>query len=173
MLGNLSTDSENLSITMKYSIPGYSCAQELDNMHKEAENSISDFYSPLLSIRVLTKVNRNWSDHVLQMTRDGFWDYMNSARLICFQAITCSNVHQIQFSRNDLYNIQFKILHGDKEFITANVCSSLPTRKKQSPLTILIILNEGGYHKPKIVSSRKQKNIYELNEKKKIDLYLW
>lgn len=157
MLGVLSTDSENLSITMKYSIPGYSCAQELDNMHKEAENSISDFYSPLLSIRVLTKVNRNWSDHVLQMTRDGFWDYMNSARLICFQAITCSNVHQIQFSRNDLYNIQFKILHGDKEFITANVCSSLPTRKKQSPLTILIKLNERGYNKPKIVSSRKQK----------------
>ena len=66
--------------------------------------------------------------------------------------------------------IQFKVLQGDKDFTTANVCPSLATRKKHTPSAIPIEVNEREYKKPNIILSRKQKNTKELNEKKEIDL---
>lgn len=53
----LSSNSQILFIMMKYSIPGHSCVQEVDNMHRQVQDvmRISEFYSPLLFIRVLAK----------------------------------------------------------------------------------------------------------------------
>ena len=109
------------------------------------------------------------------MTRDDFRDYMDSEKLIHFQTVPYSKVHLLHFSRNDIYNIQFKISHGSKEFTTANVRPSLSTRKKQGPLTIPIKVNERDYKKRKIILikiilSREQNNTKEINEKKKTDL---
>lgn len=94
---------------------------------------------------------------------------MNSARLLRFQTVLCSKVHQLHFSRNDIYNIQFKISHDEKEFIAANVWPSLSSQKKLNPSTIPVKVNERDYKKPKIILLRKQKNTNQFNEKKKID----
>ena len=50
------------SITMKYSLPGHSCVQEVDNMHKQIEDAmmmqIAEFSSPISFLRALLNVNR-------------------------------------------------------------------------------------------------------------------
>ena len=82
-------------------------------MHQEVGVAMrmSEFYLPLSHI---TKANRNQLYHILQMTRDEFQDYMNSAELIRFQTVPYFEVHQMSFSRNSISNIEIKILHGDK-----------------------------------------------------------
>ena len=43
------------SITMKFSVPGHSCVQEVDNMHSQIENHMraSELFSPLSLMRIL------------------------------------------------------------------------------------------------------------------------
>lgn len=47
------------SVTMKYSVPGHSCIQEVDNEHSQIEKHIKkiDIWSPLSFVRSLLKVN--------------------------------------------------------------------------------------------------------------------
>ena len=82
-------------------------------MHQEVGVAMrmSEFYLPLSHI---TKANRNQTFHILQMTRDEFQDFMNSAELLLFQIEPYFKVHQMCFSRDDISNIQFKISHSDR-----------------------------------------------------------
>lgn len=56
----LSKHPNILKITMKYSTPGHSAVQEVDNMHSNIEKAMasSEFYSPLSFLRVLLRANR-------------------------------------------------------------------------------------------------------------------
>ena len=68
MPGFLSTNSQILSIKMKYSIPGHSFVHEVDSMDKQVGDimPIPELHSPL------SKVKRNQPYRVLQITRDDF-----------------------------------------------------------------------------------------------------
>ena len=60
LLEFLSKSNQIEDITMKYSIAGHSCVQEVDNMHQQIEVAmrVAEFYSPISFLRVLLKVNR-------------------------------------------------------------------------------------------------------------------
>ena len=75
----LSSNSQILFIMMKYSIPGHSCVQEVDNMHRQVQDvmRISEFYSPLL-------LESQQSQQKPTLAGD---DYMNSAKLLRFPTI--------------------------------------------------------------------------------------
>ena len=57
------------TITMKYSLPGHSCVQEVRNMHKQIDDlmNVTEFYSPLGFLRLLLKVERQNPYRVIQM----------------------------------------------------------------------------------------------------------
>ena len=62
------------SITMKYSVPGHCCIQEVDNIHSKIENAMStaEFYSPVSFLRLLVKCNRQKPFRALQMHNHHF-----------------------------------------------------------------------------------------------------
>ena len=94
----LSSNSQILFIMMKYSIPGHSCVQEKDNMHRQVQDvmRISEFYSPLLFIRVLAKsIETNLSR----------WWLHEFCKASSFSNHTFSKVYQFRFSRDSIYNI--------------------------------------------------------------------
>ena len=94
----LSSNSQILFIMMKYSIPGHSCVQEVDNMHRQVQDvmRISEFYSPLLFIRVLAKsIETNLSR----------WWLHEFCKASSFSNHTFSKVYQFRFSRDSIYNI--------------------------------------------------------------------
>ena len=94
----LSSNSQILFIMMKYSIPGHSCVQEVDNMHRQVQDvmRISEFYSPLLFIRVLAKsIETNLSR----------WWLHEFFKASSFSNHTFSKVYQFRFSRDSIYNI--------------------------------------------------------------------
>lgn len=105
-----------------------------------------------------------------QLTCNDILDYMNSSKVLRFQTVPYSKFHQMRFSRKNIYDIRFKILHVDKEFKTGNGCLSLLNQKKQSlPLYRLKWMNDT-VKNPKRFLSRNQKNPKKLNKKNKIDL---
>ena len=94
----LSSNSQILFIMMKYSIPGHSCVQEVDNMHRQVQDvmRISEFYSPLLFIRVLAKsIETNLSR----------WWLHEFCKASSFSNHTFSKVYQFRFSRDSIYNM--------------------------------------------------------------------
>ena len=97
------------SITMKYSLPGHSCVQEVDNMHKQIEDAmqVAEFYSPISFLRLLLKVNRQAPYRVIQMVENNFKDYMNSSKLLQFNLVPYQKVFQLTFSQN-LHCVEFK-----------------------------------------------------------------
>ena len=56
-------------ITTKYSVPGHSAVQDVDNMHSQIEKTLqsSEFYSPISLMRLLLTVNRKKPFTIIQM----------------------------------------------------------------------------------------------------------
>ena len=77
------------SITLKYSITGHSCVQEVDNMHKNIEDAmqVAEFYSPWSFLRLLLRVNRQKPYRVIQLSKPDFKDYMNAVKLLSFNLV--------------------------------------------------------------------------------------
>ncbi|GBM04385.1 hypothetical protein AVEN_35570-1 [Araneus ventricosus] len=70
-------DPQVKSVTMKYSLPGHSCVQEVDSFHSNIEKAMNktDFYSPIELIRILKQVNPRHAYRVIQMRPDDFKDF--------------------------------------------------------------------------------------------------
>ena len=155
---------------MKYSLPGHSCVQEVDNMHKQIEDAmqVAEFYSPISFLRLLLKVNRQAPYRVIQMVENNFKDYMNSSKLLQFNLVPYQKVFQLTFSQN-LHRVEFKLSHGDKEFLSVNIGCHATTRNwpnsiDRHPLEIAT------RESLKIVDSRKRTRDKELSKEKKADL---
>nr|CAH7712408.1 unnamed protein product [Callosobruchus chinensis] len=55
------------TITIKYSVPGHSCVQEIDATHSTIERVLdTEYYSPLSLIRILLKVNTHTPYKIIQ-----------------------------------------------------------------------------------------------------------
>ena len=81
---------------MKYSLAGYSCIQEVDNMHQQIELAmrVCEFYSPLSFLRMLLKVNRNRPYCVIQMKGEDLKDFQRSSKLLRFSDVPYMKVFQ-------------------------------------------------------------------------------
>ena len=101
-----------------------------------------------------------------QLTCNDFLDYMNFSKVLRFQTVPYSKFHQMRFSRKNIYDIRFKILHVDKEFKTGNECLSLLNQKKQSLSIIPVKVNERYCKKPEEVSFQESKEPEEAKQEK-------
>jgi hypothetical protein len=111
------------SVTFKYSTPGHSCIQEVDNIHSNIEKamSVSEFYSPVSFLRIMLKVNRKKPYHIIQMHRDKFKDYQSCAKQLNFKLIPFTKeVVALKFTQS-LFEIDFKTSHMDEDWIKVNV----------------------------------------------------
>ena len=102
LLEYLDSQDQIKKITMKYSLAGHSCVQEVDNMHQQIEAAIrvAEFYSPVSFLRLLLKVNRNNPFRVIQMSKDDFKYYQNSSKMLKFCNVPYTQVFQLRFSKN-------------------------------------------------------------------------
>ena len=82
--------------SLKYSLVGHSCVQEVDCMYKQIEDAmhVAEFYSPISFLRVLIEVNRKKPYRVIQMGQSDFKDYMNASKLLQFSLIPYTKVYQ-------------------------------------------------------------------------------
>ena len=170
----LSQQDQINSITMKYSLAGHSCVQDVDNMHKQIETAmqVSEFYSPVSFLRMLLKVNRHKPYQVIQMQKTDFKEYSNTARLLLYSKVPYTKVSQLKFTKSDLHTIQFKVSHSSSSFQSVYIGRRKTTRNKpQTGLLPVEIMNEESLNNEvKIVQSRKQKTGKELVQAKKDDL---
>lgn len=69
---------------MKFSTPGHSYIQEMDNIHSNIEKvlKISELWSPVSLIRLLLFCNRKSSYDVIQMKTTDFRDYHTPSKAL-------------------------------------------------------------------------------------------
>ena len=91
------------SITMKYSVRGHGCVQEVDNMHKKIDDAmkVREFYFPLSFLRVLLQTDRKNPYHVIQMQEHHFKDYKNCSKMLKYNKVKFFQVQQLRFERHD------------------------------------------------------------------------
>lgn len=77
IIGFMLRNSRVKSVTMKYSVPGYSRIQEVDNARSQIEKHTKkiDIWSPLSFVRSLLRVNTKKPCIVLQMSLHKFKDF--------------------------------------------------------------------------------------------------
>jgi hypothetical protein len=77
------------SITMRYSLPGHSAVQDVDNVHGAIEKTlrVNEVFSPLGLIRLLKTVNRKRPYVILQMQPKDFLAFTDTAKML-----ECKNV---------------------------------------------------------------------------------
>ncbi|KAK3788808.1 hypothetical protein RRG08_029255 [Elysia crispata] len=71
------------SFTIKYSVPGRSWVQEVDNMHSSIEKALkaNEIFSPVGLIRVLLQVRQYQPHKLLQMEKTDFRDFQGCSKL--------------------------------------------------------------------------------------------
>ncbi|GBM61962.1 hypothetical protein AVEN_60818-1 [Araneus ventricosus] len=76
-------------VTMRYSLPGHSCAQEVDCVYSNIEKAMNKtgFYSPIGLTRILKQVNPRHPYRVLQMRPDDFKDFQGTAKLLNYKIV--------------------------------------------------------------------------------------
>ena len=117
------------SVTMKYSTPGHSCIQEVDNIHSNIEKamSVAEFYSPVSFIKVLLHANRKSPYKVLQMRGEDFKDYQACSKALHYSQVPYTKVSQLKFTRES-FNVLYKTSHAKSDFIVANIAQERKSR---------------------------------------------
>lgn len=111
--------SPNLKkITMKFSVPGHSCIQEVDSVHSAIERSLrkSEYFSPVSLLRLLLKVNLKKPYKVLQMQENDFLDFSFYSLKMNYNAVPFSKVVSLEFSKNSFYEIKYKTSFGETDY---------------------------------------------------------
>ncbi|CAG9860870.1 unnamed protein product [Phyllotreta striolata] len=109
-LSHLIQTHKNLqNITMKFSVPGHSCIQEVDAIHSSIERSLNkvEYYSPVSLLRFLLKVNRQKPYTVIQMKKQDFIDFQSYSSQLNYNTVPFSKIVSLQFSRN-FYELKYK-----------------------------------------------------------------
>lgn len=161
---DLIRQNQNLSsVTMKFSVPGHSCIQEIDNIHSSIEKMLrrTEIYSPLGLIKLLKTVNRKRPYRVLQMRETDFYDYASTAKLLNYKNVPFSKVAVLKFTRI-LPEVQYKLNHSQSEFETVNIrhlerprrCGSQKEQKKD-PLPQVFLARPPVIRKTTLISAAK------------------
>lgn len=107
---------------MKYSTPGHSCIQEVDNVHSQIEKvmAVSEVWSPVSFLRLLLRVNRRRPYNVIQLQNQHFKDFHKSSKHLPFAKIPFTQVCQIQFKQNS-FTVGYKLAHHSDDFTLENL----------------------------------------------------
>lgn len=118
VLDILRNHPELKAITMKYSIPGHGCIQEVDNIHSQIERHMAkiEFFSPVSFLRELKVVNKRNPLTVLQMKDDDFFNYEECSSKLKYSKVPFTKVSVLKFTSNNLYEVSYKISHICDEY---------------------------------------------------------
>jgi hypothetical protein len=131
---------EIIEIVQKFSTPGHSSIQEIDNIHSHIEKKlkVSDIYSPLSLMRTLKTV-RQHKMTVIQLKENDFIDYQSVAATFWFKSVPFLKVKALRYVSGVLYHVFFKTSF-DSEFVEVSIIrkttrsseniSSLPVPKQ-------------------------------------------
>ena len=121
------------SIIMKFSVPGHSCVQEVDNMHSQIENHMRpfEFFSQLLLRRIFKGAHRRKPYVIIQMKESEFNDYQSCASLFQYNNVPFSKVSVLKFTTEP--SVMFKVSHLDNNFTCTDIRASIQTRQKRAP----------------------------------------
>ena len=130
----LNTHPNIESVTMKFSVPGHSCVQSVDNMHSQIEKALmsNEVFSPVSLMRVLKKVNNRNPFHIIQMRPQDFKDFKSPADLFQFENVPFSRVSVLRFTKEP--TVSFKLNHYE-EFQTVSLRKAIKTRKASKQTT--------------------------------------
>ena len=161
-------------ITMKYSLAGHSCVQEVDNMHQKIEVAmqVTKFYSPLSFLRILLKVNRNRPCRVIQMKNEDFKDFQNSSKMLQFSNVPFTKVFQLQFRKDDLHTVGYKLSHSNTNFNHVSIGKKARQSRRSSDNIIhpVQVIESPQESEVKILTSRKQRSDRKLSQAKMNDI---
>ncbi|XP_022199538.1 uncharacterized protein LOC111056478 [Nilaparvata lugens] len=89
ILDFIRTNPQIKNVTVKYSLPGHSCVQEVDNVHSQIEKAMrtTDFYSPIGFICLLKSVSPKNPYKIIQMKESDFKDFASTAKLLNYKTI--------------------------------------------------------------------------------------
>jgi len=118
-------------ITQKFSEPGHSEIQEIDNIHSQIEKVLqtSEVYSPLGLVRILCKTPRHKPLKLSQAKKDDIKDYHSEANKFRFECIPFSKVKAIQYTSVYPMTLKYKLsFEGDW---TSTKIQSMLSRRRQ------------------------------------------
>lgn len=124
------------SVSMKYSLPGHSCVQEVDHVHSSIEKAMNktDFYSPLGLVRILKSVNRHNPYRVIQMKTNDFKDFGGAAKLLNYKCVPFTQVSQLKFTQV-FSTVFYKVSHDDYEPVNAASIKFLETPRRDKKVS--------------------------------------
>ncbi|XP_072383854.1 uncharacterized protein, partial [Diabrotica undecimpunctata] len=111
------------NISMKFSVPGHACIQEVDAIHSAIERTLNkvEYYSPISHLRYLLKVNRQNPYTIIQMKQEHFIDFQSFSSQLNYNAVPFSKVVALEFSKS-FFELKYKdTFDPTKELKTVNL----------------------------------------------------
>jgi hypothetical protein len=122
-LTNFIKTHENFTqITVKFSAPGHSCVQEVDNTHSTIEKTLRNAeYFSLSSIeRLISISNRKNSYQIIKLKKkQDFKGFHLCSKIYNYKLIPFTKVFRLKFTRN-LFEVQYRT-SLDTNFIVINI----------------------------------------------------
>lgn len=117
------------TITMKFSTPGHSCIQEVDNVHSCIERVLNktEYFSPLSLMRLLLKVNHKKPYCIIQLKPENFKDFKTCATVLDYKKVPYSKVTSLTFSQS-FFELGYKISHTQVNWTNVVLRSANVTR---------------------------------------------
>lgn len=147
------------SLTMKYSLPGHGCVQEVDNIHSQIERYMAqkEFFSPLSFMKELKQVNKKNPFIIMQMTEQDFKNFEECSKQLKYENIPFTKVCAMKFTNVDLTEICFKKSHLDEDFVAISINPSIPslTRRRSKKIIQPKTAPEIANLIPKVLSNKK------------------
>ena len=156
------------TISMTYSLPGSSGVQEVDNMHKQIDDvmKLTEFYSPLMFLRLLLKIDKKKPYKAIQMAYKDFKDYANCSKLLRYNLVPFTKVSQLRFVSDDRFTLHYKLSHSSKEFSSVFVGISKISRhtnmRSGLKLTSSIVLTPRMQKCERNLDEKKMKHLREM-----------
>jgi hypothetical protein len=127
-LTNFIKTHENITqITFKFSAPGHSCVQEVDNADSIIEKTLRNVeYFSLSSIERLISISNRKNSYqipnsVIKLKKQDFKDFHLCSKIYNYKLIPFTKVFQLKFTRN-LFEVQYRT-SLDTNFIVINIRS--------------------------------------------------
>lgn len=126
MLGFLMKNPTIKSINMKFSTPGHSGIQVVDNAHSQIQKYFKniEIWSPISLTKAMQRVNHKSPFQVIELNINDFKNYHVLTKSFNFNTIPFASVSQLMLIQNSLNHIKFKTCHGQLEFIEKSICES-------------------------------------------------
>ncbi len=151
---------ENIKeIIVKFSAPGHSCVQEVDNIHSMIEKTLnkSEFFSISSLVRLIKNANRKKPYEVMEMRKENFMDYQLCAKIFNYKNIPFTKLFQIRLTHN-LFEVEYR-LDSEQDFTKVNIRNfERNTRNKNN-------LRDTVFPTPKI-----NRKLIRVSEEKKKDI---